>query len=98
MKWGGSRGLQKLVKNLLCRYGFGSSWQNQGMENDERFLLLFKSRLRDNLIQEWVSDINISSKAIHYRNFYGSFGNAILCRNKSTTTFNKDLSITEMLC
>ena len=30
--------------------------------------------LRDNQIQEWVSDINISSKAIHYRNFYGYFG------------------------
>ena len=61
------------VKNLLSRYGFGYAWQNQGVGNEKRFLILFKSRLRDILIQEWVSDINTSSKANHYRNFYGSF-------------------------
>ena len=61
------------VKNLLSRYGFDYAWQNQGLGNETRFLFLFKSRLRDILIQEWVSDINTSSKANHYRNFYGSF-------------------------
>ena len=61
------------VKNLLSRYGFGYAWQNQGVGNEKRFLILFKSRLRDILIQEWVSDINTSSKANHYRNFYGFF-------------------------
>ena len=61
------------VKNLLSRCGFGYAWQNQGVGNEKRFFFLFKSRLRDILIQEWVSYINTSSKANHYRNFYGSF-------------------------
>ena len=37
------------VMNLLCRYEFGYEWQNQGVGNEKRFLLLFKLRLRDNL-------------------------------------------------
>ena len=54
------------VRNLLCRYGFGYAWQNQGVGNEKRFSRPFKLRLKDNLTQEWVFDINDSSKVIHY--------------------------------
>ena len=33
------------------------------------FITIFKITLRDNLLQEWYSDINESSKAYHYKNF-----------------------------
>ena len=54
------------VRTLLCIYGFAYAWQNQGVGNDKHFISLFKDRLRDNLMQEWNTDINSSSKAIHY--------------------------------
>lgn len=34
---------------------------------------MFKARVKDNLIQEWFSDVNNSSKAYHYRNFNTTF-------------------------
>lgn len=61
------------VRNLLCRYGFGYVWHNQDIGNEKQFMCMFKQRLRDNLIQEWYTDINNSSKAKYYRNFYDTF-------------------------
>ena len=57
------------VRSLLCRYDFGYTWHNQYVGNGKQFICKFKQRLRDNLIQEWFSDINNSSKTQHYRNF-----------------------------
>ena len=34
-----------------------------------QFYYIFKRTLRDNLLQEWYSDISESSKAYHYKNF-----------------------------
>ena len=61
------------VRNLLCRYGFGYAWYSQEVGKAKEFLSMFKSRLKDNLIQEWFSDINNSNKAYHYRYFYNIF-------------------------
>ena len=57
------------VRNLLSRYGFGYVWVAQGVGDMDSFITIFKRTLRDNLLQEWYSDINESSKAYHYKKF-----------------------------
>ena len=57
------------VRNLLCRYGFEYVWVAQGVGDMDSFITFFEITLRDNLLQEWYSDINDSSKAYHYKNF-----------------------------
>ena len=57
------------VRNLLSRYGFGYVWVAQGVGDMDSFITIFKGTLKDNLLQEWYSDINESSKAYHYKNF-----------------------------
>lgn len=57
------------IRNLLSRYGFGHVWLSQGVGDINGFVNTFKRRLKDNLLQEWHSDVNDSSKAYHYKNF-----------------------------
>ena len=49
-------------------YGFGYVWVAQGWGKGQ-FYYNFKRTLRHNLLQEWYSDINESSKAYHYKDF-----------------------------
>lgn len=57
------------IRNLLSRYGFGYVWLSQGVWDVNSFVNVFKSRLKDNLLQEWHALVNESSKAYHYKNF-----------------------------
>ena len=57
------------IRNLLSRYGFGYVWLSQGVGDINSFVNVFKSRLKDNLLQEWHALVNESSKAYHYKNF-----------------------------
>ena len=57
------------IRNLLCRYGFGYVWIAQGVGDIDNFIQIFKKRVKDNLLQEWYSDVNETSKAYHYKNF-----------------------------
>ena len=41
------------VKNVLCMYGFTYVWENQGVENVDLFIKLFKQRLQDCDAQNW---------------------------------------------
>ena len=59
----------KSVKNLLENYGFNFVWVNQGVENEELFLSIFKQRVKDNFLQSWNSDLENSSRARSYRLF-----------------------------
>ena len=64
----------KVTNHLqVCRIQYRTTSDSWRFLPNVISLLMFKSRLRDILIQEWVSDINTSCKANHYRNFYGSF-------------------------
>ena len=57
------------VRLLLCRYGFGYVWLSQGVGDTYSFIRIFKERLKDNLLQEWYSDVNESSKTYYYKSF-----------------------------
>ena len=57
------------MRYLLCRYGFGYVWLSQGVGDTISFIRIFKERLKDNLLQEWYSDVNESSKTYYYKSF-----------------------------
>ena len=63
------------VKNLLFTTGFGSVWINQGVGNEEMFMLQFKQRLRDINFQTWLSSIENMEKC----NFYKSIKSELTC-------------------
>ena len=53
----------KSVKVLLENLGFYYVWLNQGVENVNMFLKLFKERLYDNFKQNWTAELEFSSRA-----------------------------------
>ena len=57
------------VKTILMRYGYGIVWLQQGVGDSELFVQQFKNRLQDNLMQEWLGNINNSSKLAIYCTF-----------------------------
>jgi hypothetical protein len=58
-----------LLRDLLYRNGFGYVWLNQGVENEELFLVVFKQRIKDSYSQNWHVDIMNSRKAVTYKTF-----------------------------
>lgn len=62
-----------LVKDLLCRYGFGNVWLQQGVGNVDVFLTCFKQRMKDIYCQVWNNHIQESRKAITYKHIVQSF-------------------------
>ena len=58
-----------LVKDMLYTNGFGHVWLNQGVGNEEAFLMIFKQRIVDIYKQNWRNELNNSRKAITYRTF-----------------------------
>ena len=47
-------------------YGFSYVWMNQGVENINAFLTIFKQRVKDIFIQNWHADLSQTSKAKTY--------------------------------
>ena len=42
------------VKTILNEYGFGSAWLNQSVEDQNKFIMLFERRIKDNFIQHFL--------------------------------------------
>ena len=59
----------KSVCNLLQSLGLHYAWINQGVGDDKCFLSLVKSRLNDAFIQNWMSELINSSRAVSYNLF-----------------------------
>ena len=56
-----------LLRLLLMSLGFYEVWLVQGVGNYNAFMSLLKQRLNDNFIQNWVSRLENSSRALFYR-------------------------------
>ena len=56
------------VRNLLCSYGFGEAWYNQGVGDANIFLVLFKQRAIDLYLHDCFLNLKNSNKALLYRN------------------------------
>ena len=50
-----------LFKNMLFKYGFGNVWIEQNVYNETKFLHMFEQRIKDNYLQQWNSDISLTS-------------------------------------
>jgi hypothetical protein len=62
-----------LLKNLLETYGFGYVWENQGVENDTAFLVVFKQRVRDNFGQMVHRELEGTSRGNSYILYHEHF-------------------------
>ena len=56
------------VRNLLCSYGFGEAWYNQGVGDKNIFLVLFKQRAIDLYLHDCFLNLENSNKALLYSN------------------------------
>ena len=54
------------MKALLYKYVFGYVWEANTVGDINRFVDVFKQRLKDCYLQTWHSDICYSPKSIHY--------------------------------
>ena len=50
------------VKNILCNFGFGDVWYNQGVQNESLFLSAFLRRAVDINNQTWRNEIRSMRK------------------------------------
>ena len=57
------------IKNLFFSNGFGHVWIFHNVGDDNEFLCIFKKRIIDCFTQKWYSEIDVSSKALHYKKF-----------------------------
>ena len=57
------------IRKLLFSYGFSHVWIFHDVGDDKEFLRIFKKRIIDCFTQKWYSEIDVSSKALHYKNF-----------------------------
>ena len=55
------------VKTILNEYGFGSAWLNQSVEDQNKFIVLFERRIKDNFIQHCFADIEASTRCRTYK-------------------------------
>ena len=55
------------VCNTLCKHGFGFVWHNQGVQNVNMFLKVYKQRLVDCYRQDWQSHLDRSDRFSVYR-------------------------------
>lgn len=62
-----------LLRDMLFNLGFGEVWYNQGVEEEERFLQVFKQRITDNYMQVWKQKIGNTRKSLLYRRFHDIF-------------------------
>ena len=54
------------VKTILNEYGFGSAWLNQSVENQNKCIVLFERRIKDNFIRHCFADIEASTRCRTY--------------------------------
>ena len=73
-----------LVKDMLCRYGFGEAWAYQAIGNEHRFIELFKQRISDIYKQDWRAELTNTSKARTYVLFKESFLQLFCQKHRST--------------
>ena len=57
------------VKHLLSRFDFMEVWVAQGVENEQAFLVEFKTRLNNIFMQDWHSRLEASTRAMFYNTF-----------------------------
>ena len=62
-----TKGWTHSIRHVLQNNGFGDVWENQGVGDIQRFLSIFKCRLRDIWNQEWTDRLQNSSRASFYR-------------------------------
>ena len=65
---GGSNWVSE-IKYMLCTYGFGDVWINQGVGNIDMFLCTFKQRLVDTSAQTWHDDVSNNCKLDVYSKY-----------------------------
>ena len=56
-----------LLRDLLMSLGFYNVWLNQGVGSYNEFMSVLKQRLTDNIVQNWSSRLDNSSRALFYR-------------------------------
>ena len=44
------------VKTILNEYGFGSAWLNQSVADQNKFIVLFERRIKDDFIQHYFAE------------------------------------------
>ena len=75
------------IRTLLSRTGFYYIWANQGTQNVQGFLRVFKQRLIDQFIQEWDSTIRYKDRYTLYSSFKDSFECSPYIQNVSIYCF-----------
>ena len=79
------------VKETLESYGFAHVWLAQGVGNETIFLKLLKQRIRDNYLQVWNAQNNLSSRSELYHTF-SSFGFKSYLKHVSISKFRFSLT------
>ena len=59
-----------LVRNTLANLGFFEVWLAQDVSDMNKFLLILKQILADNLLQNWSERLKASSRASFYKHIY----------------------------
>ena len=62
-----------LFKNMLYRHGFGYVWMNQSVVCEHSFLIEFKQRMYDIHLQEWETELNMTSNFRIYKQIKNRF-------------------------
>ena len=62
-----------LVRDMLFNLGFGYAWMQHGVANRTFFISLFKQRLRDQYIQQWLTSVSTRSSCSIYKNIINHF-------------------------
>ena len=57
------------VRNILQMYGFNEAWLFQSIGDINVFIKVFKQRVKDNYMQTWTGELELSSRASLYRLF-----------------------------
>ena len=59
-----------LLKDMLLSFGFGEAWYNQGVGDEDSFMMVFKQRVNDMYMQTWSHNLESTRKSISYRHFH----------------------------
>ena len=62
-----------LFRNMLYRHGFGYVWMNQSVVCEHSFLIEFKQRMYDIHLQEWETELNMTSNFRIYKHIKNRF-------------------------
>ena len=63
-----------IVRDTLCKFGFGYVWMNGGIENERRFLRQMNQRLQDCFLQSWDEKNRDRERYSWYSSFKDIFG------------------------